>query len=469
VIGRALTLPTRLRMATCLATCVALGACAVNPPLPKLPNATPVTWRNAPTDAAKLGPAPNLDSWWLAFDDPQLNALIERALAQNLTLQQAQMRLRGARAMQHRSGTQFKPQLSFHTFSEPDPAATTSYYEIGFDALWELGFFGRGLAHARVAQAGVDSAQTEVEAARVTLIAEVTRDYIELRAAQTRATLLERIAELRDARAKLGQVQLRLQQISREQAGRLDAAAAQAQADAAEPAQAAIAAQQALAVLLAEVEPDAALLATGPQPAAPDAGFAQTPADLLRTRPEIRQAEWNVLRAAGELGIARADLWPKLSLGGTLISSTRVVGDLDHPNKAIPSFGPLIDMPLFDWGARRDAVHARDAALKGAVLAYRQAVLEGVAETETALAQWQRQRADLSAASAVLASSARSAQAAHTLQRIGLADAADSAAADIAQAQAQLARAQAERGAALAYIAVYKSFGGNLPPARRAR
>ena len=446
------------------AACTLLSACALNTPLPDLHADLPAQWHNAPADAAKLGPAPDLDSWWRAFNDPQLETLIQRALQQNLGLQQATLRLRGARALQHRSGTQFMPQLSFHTFSEPDPAATTSYYEIGFDAQWELGFFGRGLGHARVAAADLQAAETSVTAARVSLIAEVARNYVDLRAAQARQALLERIVHLRAQALELTTVRVRLHLAAQYDLDKLAGELAQARADAAEPAASIAQAQQALDVLLAQPQPDSILAAAGPQPALTDVRFAQAPADLLRTRPEIRQAELDVLRAAGELGIARADLWPKLGLGGTLISSTRMVGDVDRPNKAIPSAGPIIDIPLFDWGARHDMVRARDAGLQAAVLAYRQAVLEGVAEAESALAHWQRDRARADGALAQLGLADNAQIRTQTLERIGLADKADRARAGIAQAQARLQASVAQRDAALAFIAVYKSLGGTLPP-----
>ncbi|MGH8091414.1 MAG: TolC family protein, partial [Rudaea sp.] len=144
--------------------------------------------------------------------------------------------------------------------------------------------------------------------------------------------------------------------------------------------------------------------------------------------------------------------------------STRVVGDVDRPNKAIPSAGPIIDIPLLDWGARRDMVNARDTGLQAAVLGYRQAVLEGVAEAESALAQWQRDETRAAAARAQLALADNAQTRAQTLQRIGLADKSDHAQAGIAQAQAQLQASLAQRDAAVAFIAVYKSFGGALPP-----
>jgi NodT family efflux transporter outer membrane factor (OMF) lipoprotein len=442
-----------------------LGACSTSTSLPDLPKDAPAAWRNAPAESGlPPGPAPDLEHWWHAFGDEQLDRLIERALAQNLTLQQAQLRLVGARAMLHRSGTQFEPQLSFHTFAEPDPNGSTSYFEVGFDALWEFGFFGRGLGNERVAAADLHAAEAAIVAARATLIAEVARNYIDLRAAQARAALLDSIVERRRQGSELGKLRLRLNLASPSDLDKLDAELAQAQAEAAEPAQAIAQTQAALAVLLAEAEPDEALLGDGPQPLLGGVTFAQTPADLLRTRPEIRKAELDVLRAAGELGIARADLWPKLALGGFLVSSTRMTGDVDRPNKAIGGIGPAINIPIFDWGMRRDVVNAREAGLSAAVLAYKQAVIEGVAEAESALATWQRTQQQVAAAGTSLIAAERGAERMRNLQRIGLADKTDGAIAEIGAAQARLGHALAQREAAIAFIAVYKSFGGTLPP-----
>jgi outer membrane protein TolC len=172
----------------------------------------------------------------------------------------------------------------------------------------------------------------------------------------------------------------------------------------------------------------------------------------------------NVLHAAGELGLARADLYPKLALGGSLTSSTRMVGDIDHPNRAIPAFGPVIQWPLWDWGARHDVVDARDAALQAAVLAYRQSVFEGVAEAESALAQLERQQKRAGASDKNLQALEHAQQTAAKLRGFGLADGADATAAALAAAQARLERSLATHDLNLAFIALYKSFGGTLPP-----
>jgi len=440
-----------------------LASCAAPVPLPALPDDAPAAWRGAASDAA-LGPAPNLDTWWRAFNDPPLDALIERARQQNLGIAQAQLRLRGARALQHRSATQYDPQVSFHTFAEPDPNGSTSYFEVGFDAVWEFGLFGRAQADARVAAADAQAAASDVVAARVSVAAEVARNYMDLRAAQARAAILDAIVAQRREKVRLATRLAELQLGTRIDADRAAAELAQAQADAAEPAAAIVQAEQAIGVLLAEPAPAAEVAVAAAQPQLPPLAIGTTPAELLRTRPEIRKAELTVLRAAGELGLARADLYPKLALGGSLTSSTRMVGDVDRPNKAIPAIGPIIQWPIFDWGARHDVVDARDAALQAAVLAYRQSVFEGVAEAQSVMAQLERQRRRVDAGARSVRALEQAAETATRLRSFGLADGADANAAALAAAQARLELALATHDLNLAFIALYKSFGGALPP-----
>jgi len=94
----------RLRVLAASTAALLLAACATSTPLPQLPNDVPAAFRNGPKEQPPQ-PAPDLQNWWHAFGDEHLNRLIERALAQNLTLQQAQLRLVAARALHHKSGT----------------------------------------------------------------------------------------------------------------------------------------------------------------------------------------------------------------------------------------------------------------------------------------------------------------------------------------------------------------------------
>jgi NodT family efflux transporter outer membrane factor (OMF) lipoprotein len=455
-----------VRVPFAVAMLATLASCAVDTPLPNLHQDLPSQWRG-PVEGAL--PAPDLEHWWQAFASPELDRLMQIALHENLSIAQARERLRAARALQHRAATEFRPRLSFSTSSITDPSGSTGYYEIGFDAAWELPWFGRGEGSARTAAGERVAAEADLAAVRVSVIAEVARNYVELRAAQTRTAVFDEIVALHRRRAELLATRERLRLSAPAERAMAEGELATAQAEAEEAPSTAATAANALAVLLATTIPDATLSSPAPQPQAPSTALPWVPADLVRTRPEIRRAEAAVLRAAGELGQARADLYPKLALAGSLTSATRITGDIDRPNKAIPILGPLIDLPILDWGARRDLIDARQAALAAAVLGYRQAVLEGIAETESALAQFAHQQRRVSTATAALAAAERGASAARTLRDTGLADELDVTSAQLAVCKARLDLALAVRDAALAFIALYKSLGGQLPPELAAR
>ncbi len=451
------------RMRACaLGAALALTACATHTSLPNLPRETPSTWRDH--SSAPAGLQPDLQYWWRAFNDATLDGLIERALHDNLNLQIAAERLKGARALQHRASREFWPNLNYRIYEETAPNARVGYLEVGFDSTWEFGFFGRAQGNDRVALADFNSAAIDEAAARVTISAEVAKTYIELRAAQRRTRLFYEIVTARRKQVELAEVRLRTRLGSELDLDRARLELQQALGEANEPTAAVIQTQQALAVLLGSNTPDATLSAATTQPELPDVTVRETPADLLRTRPEIRRAEQNVLKAAGELGVARADLWPKLGLVGTLISSTALTGDLDRPNRAVPLLGPTLSIPLWDWGMRRDVVNARGAALNAAVLAYREAILEGVAEVQTTLSLFDA-KTKLSEASLQASLLSWSAVAsAQTMRHVGLGDGFDLLAAEIAHSQAGLQQTNALRERALAYIALYKSLGGAMPP-----
>jgi NodT family efflux transporter outer membrane factor (OMF) lipoprotein len=454
----------RFRLAACALSAV-LTACSVAP-VPRPDVNVPAAWRNAPAGTkAALGPAPDFRGWWHAFGDSDLDRLVERALEGNLALRQSMYRVAAARAIAGRSGTAFRPELGAHTFAEPTPDSSASYFQAGFDARWELGLFGRAESTARIAEADVGTAGIDAEAARVTVVAEVVRVYLEWRAAERRLDLISRIADASRRKADLVATRARLRLATATDASAAEAEQATAESALAEPRLAIERCRQQMAVLLGASEPDAMAIASNvderAEPKLDALAIAEAPADLLRTRPEIRRAELSILKAAGELGNARADLYPRLALGGSLTYSSRVVGHTRLADTdSIVTFGPLIDVPIFDWGRRRAIVSARDAELEAAVTGYRQAVLEGVAEVETAmatLAQQRKRASDLDRAADALA---RSDEAVATLRRVGLADGIDREAAIVAHLRAELDASDADRERDLAFVALYKALGG---------
>ncbi len=444
-----------------MALCLIVGACSMQTKMPALPQNTPASWQDRQVSAGGL--APDLDSWWRAFGDATLDRLIEAALRDNLNIQIAGERLKAARALRHRSRSEFWPNLNFRVYEETSPGATTGYFEMGFDSTWEFGLFGRSQATSSIALADENGANVDEAAARVSVVAEVAKNYVELRAAQARLQILDELVALRRRQVDLNQARLRTHIASELEVDRAQNDLQQALSDASEPKLVVVQTTQAIAVLLGTNTPDRALTIGDKQPLLPTIDIRQAPADLLRTRPEIRRAEQNILKAAGELGIAHADLYPKLGINGILISSTPVtqhLGDID----AVPVIGPTFTLPILDWGARRDVVNAREAALAASVLAYREAVLESVAEAQTALAQFDAKSELVETAQRSLDLNQRGVKSAQTLQRIGLGDALDSTTANLALSQARLQQSGVLRDRALSYIAVYKAFGGTIPP-----
>jgi outer membrane protein TolC len=234
----------------------------------------------------------------------------------------------------------------------------------------------------------------------------------------------------------------------------------------AEPARAINANAQQLALLLGQSEPDPAWLEGGAQPQLGDWQMTHAPADLLRTRPEIAAAEAEVLRAAGEAGIARADVYPHIGLGSSLDWSVNLLSHhhFIRSGDGIFSAGPVIDMPLFDWGMRTAQARSRKHELRAAVYAYRQAVLQGVAETETAMGDLQlaHQRED-SALQAVQALNDNVA-ALDKRRGLGLSNTLELQGALIAQDDAQLGLVAARAERDLAYVSLYKALGGAPQP-----
>jgi len=457
--------PLRRWRMSLLGAAVALAGCSVA--VPKLEPPIPAQWHHAM--ASQAAAPTDLHSWWHAFDDPALDALVDRALANNLDVAQAVERLRASRTLQRHAGARYLPSVNARTEQTIDPDASASYLVSGLDASWELGLFGRAKGTRREAQGTLDASVADLQAARVSLVAEVVRNWIELRAAQQQERLLQQISDVRKRQLDLLQVRQRLQLAPPDAVDQALAAAAQAEAALAVPRQEVNAATQRLDVLLGQNHPDPAWLQAGPQPQLGAWQLPGTPADLLRTRPEIAHAEADVLRAAGELGVAHADRFPNIGLGASMIWATDLNNNRAHTvSNGLVSVGPLFDMPLFDWGLRAAAEHAKSHELKATVLAYRQAVLQGVSEVETALGtleqQQQREQHSLEAWQALQRVDS-------TLQtRVKLKLDSPLALADgqLAANQAAIELADARASHSLAYVALFKALGGAPLPANEA-
>jgi outer membrane protein, multidrug efflux system len=438
-------------------------------PLPDLKPPVPQAWRNAAVSPAN--PAqPDLRNWWLAFNDPYLNSLVQRALDNNLGVAAATERVIAARTLYKHANDKYLPTLKADTNQVIEPNASASYFIAGFDALWEFPFFGALKSTDRIANGTLDATHAQLQSAYVTLVADVVRCWVELRTAQQQA---QQLAHVRDAyREKLRLLQVRegLKLASPADVANAEAELARAEMALSDPQRAINANAQQLAVLLGQPEPDTTWLdEAGPQPQLGNWQLTSAPPDMLRTRPEIAAAEAEVLRAAGEAGIARADVYPHIGLGASLDWSLTI---LSHHNvfrsgDGIFGVGPVVDMPLFDWGMRVAQSHAKYHELQAAVYDYRQAVLQGVAESETAMGDLQQLHLKETAAEQAAQALSGNATVLDKRRRLGLSSTLDVQDALIAQQNAQLALISARGERDLAYVSLYKALGGApLPPIR---
>ncbi len=437
---------------------LALSACMTTP-IPDQTPPLPPQWRNAAAADAAPAAAPDPRGWWRAFGDPRLDALAEQALAANLDAAQARARLRSARLLHEHAGDVLKPEVRARTSNPIDPDASASFFVMGLDAVWELGFFGRNEAIERGARSELDGAAAQLRQAQVSVAAETAREWIALRDALERERLLDSIRAARAEQLRVQQVRADLRLAARDSVEAPRAALAQAEAALGEPRQRIVAAEQALALLLGRAEPDPQWRDGPARPALALAAIDRAPADLLRTRPDIALAQAGVLRAAADLGLARADQYPRLAFGTSIQWSVNVTAHRRTETEGIGVSGPIIDVPLFDWGLRRARAHAKGAELEAAALAYRKTVLAAVAETESALAALEQQRQREDADRRAFDALARSAQMQQVRRGLGLSGDLELAGSRIERDQAALELNAARGDRAQAYIALYKALG----------
>jgi outer membrane protein TolC len=419
------------RQALALASAALVGGCAVGPDF-KAPAAPQAAAQFARAEPAPAAPQAEPDAaFWQRFQDPQLTQLVERALGDNQDLQVALARLDGAQALLRES--------RFDQF----PTVTLS---------------GR-------------ATQQKLSESEAFYGPRSQRSYADLRGWQQRLALAQ--ANAANQQDTLHLVRLRLEHGSGTE---FDLARAQAQLEATRsriPAlQAQIAmAQHRLAVLTGQV-PEA-LIAQLEQPSAlpqlPPAIDPGTPAGLLRRRPDVAAAEARLHAATARIGVATADLFPRLSLGGLLGSTALHGGSLFEGGSATGSVFLGVDWSFLDVGRVRARIAASEAGAQAALAQYQQAVLLALEDTENALVRLQRTRAE----DAHLAQAAEQRQRAeqlalrrYQLGSVGLYEVLD-AQRDLYAAQDAAAdsRARGLRAAVALYQALAGGWDGRLPPA----
>lgn len=436
-----------------------LSACMTAPaPPPTVARAT-ATGSFASLSSATIAPVP--DNWWRLYDDPVLDKLVTASLVANADLRVAYANLDGARAALAQARAARLPQTSVESSLGVDnpagqPSASslvpTTDYDIALAASWDIDLFGRLRSAALAASADADAQAAALDGLKVAVVADTVQAYVDLcgagqakLVAAEQVRLLERSAALVTQQLQSGEVSplevsqaATLVETSRATLPQLDAAAANA--------------RYRLATLQGRPPAEARDMALGcntlPTLRAAPVGDGQA---LLLRRPDIREAERRLAAASARIGVARADLYPRVNLGGA-------VGLLSGGLVATAS--PLVSWSFPNQAPARARLKQARTAEQAALAGWDVAVLRALREVETALAAYDaetRRNGNLGAAREHAALTARRAAA-----RVRLGDVAYLIQIDAerTRAQAALAEVQSNLAVAQAEVTLFRALGG---------
>lgn len=458
-----------LAVAAALAGSIALAGCAVGPNY-KRPD-TPVAPQFAGAEANTYVTTPDPQvQFWRQFDDETLNQLVSEALTSNHDLRIALGRLVEARAARREATFDLAPTVTAsggHT-NELIPSVqagfpfSTSFYDAGFDATWELDLFGRVRRNVEARKAELQGTEAGLRDAQVSVIAEVARTYFELRGQQTQLEVAQRNVVNQTDTLKLTQARL--------DAGRgteLDTTRAQSQLSTTlstiAPLQAAIARSIHRLGVLTGRDPNALtdlLTPVHDLPELPKIVAIGDPATLLRRRPDIRVAERQLAASTALVGVAIGDYFPKVTFTGNFTYAAASPGNLGTAPSRSYVIGPGISWAAFDLGR----VHAQVAQARArddvALATYEKTVLGALEDTENALVTHARARDSLTHVADAAEASATAARLARTRYEGGYVDFLEVLDAERTQLEAEDRLAQSRTDTATSLIAVYKALGG---------
>jgi outer membrane protein, multidrug efflux system len=422
------------------------------------------------------------ETWWRSFNDPVLDQLVAQALHSAPDLAIASARLREARALQGiavaaeyptaNAGAGYdrtRGSANVPTGVPPGglgPGEYGNLWQAGFDASWEVDIFGGRRRTVESASAAYQAAEADSADVQLSLVAEVARNYMELRGAQ------RQLGVARDNLA-IQQDALRLTQslFDAGLAPRLDLLRAQALVDDTQSTLPSLESQERgsiyrIGALVGQVPEElvARLDAAQPiPPAVPDVPVG-LPSDLLLRRPDLRAAERRVAAANARIGVATADLYPHFSLTG--VAGLESLSAKSFPNASSSYFavGPSVTWLIFDAGKVRFEIDAERARTDQAVAEYQRSVLEALRDVESALVACARDEERKQNLAAEVDADHQAVELAMRLYSKGLTDFLSVLDAERSLATAQDRQVQNDRDTALALVALYKALGGGWSP-----
>ncbi|HUJ10256.1 MAG TPA: efflux transporter outer membrane subunit [Verrucomicrobiae bacterium] len=454
------------------------ASCAVGPDYHPPKVQVPAHWSEAQVGGATNAAVQVVD-WWKTFNDPELNSLVRRAVVANHDLRIAEGLLREARALRSGALWDLGPTINAgagYTDARQTPNSLpfkgsltnftylfhTDLYDAHFDASWEIDLFGgkrRALQEANALVASVEENRRDV---LVSVLAEVARNYLEVRNSQQRLAIARKnIAAQQDA-ADIARARFKSGLSSELDVRQAEAllATTKSQVPAIETAL-----KQSIHRLgvLTGLQPDALsgeLSEPQPVPAPPPQVPVGLPSDLLRRRPDVRRAERQLAAATANIGVQTAELFPKFSLTGVGGFQSFSAADWFSGGSKYWSAGPSVTWRILDYGRVRSQIKAASAQADQSLAAYEKTVLLALEDVENALVAYSNEQAHYRALSDAVTANRHSLDLANERYRSGLIDFLNvlDAERSLYQTEDQLANSQG--AVSISLVALYKALGG---------
>jgi multidrug efflux system outer membrane protein len=455
-----------------MAVAVVAAGCTVGPDYEKPKDPEVGTFAHGGQDGVTTDDV--VVEWWKGFGEPRLDELIAKAIEGNRGVRVALAAVREARAIYSEAELELLPDVvasgGYRTSKLsaesapglPSSARKTSYWTAGFDAVWEIDVWGRIRRSMEAAGAEAEAAEEFRRDVTVTLLADIARTYFELKGARHEADVARRNAENQREALRIT--------TARFNAGRgteLDVARARADLNTTlaliPPFEAAAErAKNRLAVLVGVPPSTFTIELPPPSPLdkLPSLVATGRPEDLLRRRPDVREAERHLAGATAAIGVATADLFPRVSFLGTFGVDGKSPADLFQSGGSRYSFGPLVSWNPLNLGSVAAQIRAAGARADAQLARYEETVLVALEETENALVSFGRSRARRDALIEGVKASERAAELADKRYQGGTDDYLSSLLAQRTVLNLQLQLAQSQTDTVTTLIALYKALAG---------
>ena len=473
--GRATDQATYLALASCLA--LALAACEVGPDFtrPKSPVAS--HWIAESPQAS--APMADTSHWWSVFNDPTLTDLVASAYRNNLSLQIAAARILQAQAQLYVAIGELFPQQQAlggqiqherqaqSTLLLPGLNPNLDTSQVGLSASWELDFWGKYRRGIEADRAAMLASVAAYDAALVSLTAGVANTYLQIRTLEQRIQVAQDNIKTQEESLRIARAQFEAGETSLLDVQQAVTQLAQTEAQVPGLQGSLRVEQDSLAVLLG-VTPDAvdALLAkNGGIPVAPPEVATGMPKDLLRRRPDVRQAELSAAAQSAAIGVAKANLFPSFSLAGSFgFVGTNVrngsVSDLFTWDNRAATAGASFVFPILNYGRIVNSVRVQDAEFLQAVLNYQNAVLQAQQQVEDGRAQFAAAQQALARLTEAAASARRTTELAIVRYKEGASDYTTVLTAEQQELAIEDAQASAQGAVPEALVSIYLALGG---------